>query len=152
MIKWQWPQKDQIQPPTDRRHRDAPSSHCPGIPNPTFRETRVIPHFDNLQLMGMCDGLTSRTGKKHTTPSSITVAHESLFLRLTHLFSESKWGRGRERGRKNPKESQAGSALSARSPMRGSNSRTVTSWPGPRSRVGTLNRLSHPGVPSGRQF
>ena len=46
---------------------------------------------------------------------------------------EHKPGRNRERGRE--RESQAGSALSAQSPKRGSNSRTVRSWPEPKSRV-----------------
>ena len=52
--------------------------------------------------------------------------------------------RGRERGRQNPKQAP-GSELSAQSPRRGSNPRTVRSWP---VLSQTLNRLSHPGAPA----
>ena len=47
---------------------------------------------------------------------------------------EHKLGRNRERGRE--KESHAGSTVSAQSLTWGSNPWTVTSWPGPKSRVG----------------
>ena len=50
---------------------------------------------------------------------------------------ESKQGRGRETER-GTRESQPGSTLSALSPMRDSNSRTVRSWPEPKSRFGCL--------------
>ena len=50
-----------------------------------------------------------------------------------------EWGRGRERGRET--ESHAGSTLSAQSRIQGLNSRTVRSWPEPKSRVRHTGRL-----------
>ena len=52
--------------------------------------------------------------------------------------------RGRERGRENPKQTPH---FSAQSPMRGLNPQSVRSRREPKSRVGTLNQLSHLGSP-----
>ena len=61
--------------------------------------------------------------------------HFLIFLKVYHLFllkeRESTCGRGAERDGES-------STLSAQSPMQGSISGTVTSWPGPKSRVGCL--------------
>ena len=63
-----------------------------------------------------------------------------LIFKKVHLFilreRECKWGRKRERGRESP---QAGSALSAWSPVWGLNSWTVRSWPELRWGVGCLD-------------
>ena len=51
-----------------------------------------------------------------------------------------------QRERERERESQAGFAMSAQSPMRVSNSQTVSSWPEPKpSRM--LNQLNHPDTP-----
>ena len=50
------------------------------------------------------------------------------------------------------RESQAGSVLLAQNPMQGSIPQTVRSWPKPKSRVGPLNWLHHPGSPKMKHF
>ena len=71
----------------------------------------------------------------------------NIFFFLVYLYLfwelESKQGRGRDRGR----EFQAGSMMSAQSPMQGSSPRCeIITWDETKSR--TLNWLRHPGTPS----
>ena len=49
--------------------------------------------------------------------------------------------------RQGDRGSQAGPTLSVQSPMQGSISRTVRSWPEPKPRVRYLNQLSYQGTP-----
>ena len=80
---------------------------------------------------------------KHSTPDLFWCSFSNFFLcvRVCYLFlrererereRQREWGRGRERGRQNLKQ-VPGSELSAQSPIRGSNSWTVRSWPEPKS-------------------
>ena len=77
----------------------------------------------------------------------VNTSIKNIFLNV-YLFlrdRESTSGGGAEREREIQNLKQApGSELSAQSPMQGSNSRTMRSWP-ERSRM--LNRPSHPGTP-----
>ena len=87
--------------------------------------------------------VNSKQGKKKKERQKIF-----LFMRVSFFFNlfyferetdrqtDRQQGRGRERRKE--RESQAGSTLSAQSPMQGSNSWTMKSWPKPKSRVGCL--------------
>ena len=61
------------------------------------------------------------------------------FFKFIYFERERKRERaGKGQGGKREREAQAGSALSPQSPICGSNSRTVRSWPEPKPRVGHL--------------
>ena len=53
----------------------------------------------------------------------------NVYLFLRQRETEREWGRGRERGETQNQKQAPGSELSAQSPTRGSNSRTVRSRP-----------------------
>ena len=77
--------------------------------------------------------------------------HLSFFKKFLSLFilREKKRTSGKgQREIEGERESQAGSTLSAWSPMWGPNSGTMRSWPEPKLRIGRLNPLSHPGAPT----
>ena len=61
-----------------------------------------------------------------------------LFKRETEIERQRQRMNGRGADREEERESQAGSALSAQSPMWGSNSRTMRSWPELKPRVRRL--------------
>ena len=75
-----------------------------------------------------------------------------LLLLFSHFWRERESNQGRGREREGERESQAGSTLSAQSPMRGPNSRTVRSWPEPKSTVRRSTDWAPPGVPSFHWF
>ena len=62
----------------------------------------------------------------------------ALYLFIFESEHAYKWGRGRKRERGREREFQVGPALSAQSPMWGSNPWTTRSWPEPTPRVGCL--------------
>ena len=69
-----------------------------------------------------------------------------FFLMFVHFWkTEHKQGWGGERGGHRIRRRLQALSCQHQSPTWGSNSRTVRSWPEPRSR--TLNRLNHPGAP-----
>ena len=76
-----------------------------------------------------------------------------LFFFNVYLFlrdgKRAQAGEGQREGETQNLKKAPGSELSAQSPMQGSNSQTVGSWPEPKS---TLNQLRHPGAPQGVYF
>ena len=70
--------------------------------------------------------------RRSWTLNRLSHAGAPVYLFLRQRETEHEWGRVRERETKNLKQAP-GSELSAQSPTRGSNSRTVRSWPEPKS-------------------
>ena len=79
---------------------------------------------------------------KNSRALNIKLGQKYLFFLKFINFWERESGGGAEQAEDGG--SEAGSALTAESLMWGWNSRTMRSWPEPKSE---LNRLSHPGAP-----
>ena len=118
---------------TAQRHHKHPAGRYPSRYGSLLHEDHHLKASDVDQVFSVSSLEVRSLASQSPSSGPLNFTNFNLF-KFIYFDWEHELGRGRERRR----EYQAGSALSARSLMWGSNSQTVRSWPEMKSRVQSL--------------